>query len=305
MGDNPPLRPGDQGFQESLVIKGGGLGQPSDLKDGGGYVDPILLHNGRPDRRHGYCSDIFTQAAIDFCTASGDRPFFTYLAFNCAHEPLEAPPRELADYQKMNLALSEFPQLGKPIPPTFAQPTDDIARVYAMVTNIDSNVGKLLQTLGARGLAANTIVIFLTDNGPAKFRFNAGMRGAKGSVYDGGIHVPFYVRWPGHFPAGLVVDRIAAHIDLVPTLLDACGTKPPQGVKLDGKSLLPLLTGVQTAGWPERTLFFQWHRGDKPEPGRAFAARSQTYKLVRPDPLPGAKRSRRSSFTTWITTHSN
>ena len=106
---------------------------------------------------------------------------------------------------------------------------------------------------------------------------------------DGGIRVPCYLRWPDHFPARLAVDKIAAHIDIMPTLLEACSVAPPQGLKLDGKSLLPLLTGKQTAGWPGRTLYFQWHRGDQPEPGRAFAARSQTYKLLRREPIPGAK----------------
>ena len=121
-------------------------------------------------------------------------------------------------------------------------------------------------------------------------RFNTGLRGWKGSVFDGGIHVPCYIRWPGHFPAGHVVDRIAAHIDLVPTLLDACAVPPPAGVRFDGKSLIPLLKGFQNAGWPERTLFFQWHRGDQPEPDRAFAARTQAYKLVRPEPPEGARK---------------
>jgi len=130
----------------------------------------------------------------------------------------------------------------------------------------------------------------MTDNGPADVRFNAGLRGWKGSVYDGGIHVPCYIRWPGQLPAGHVVEQVAAHIDMLPTLLAACDLAPPPDLKLDGKSLLLLLRGMQTAGWPDRTLFFQWHRGDRPEPGRAFAARSQTYKLVRREPLPGARR---------------
>ena len=113
-----------------------------------------------------------------------------------------------------------------------------VARVYAMVTNIDTNIGKVLKALESKGIADNTIVVFLTDNGPAQVRFNAGLRGRKAPVYDGGIHVPCYIRWPGHFPAGGVVDKIAAHIDLMPTLLDACGVAPPVGVRFDGKSLL-------------------------------------------------------------------
>jgi hypothetical protein len=128
----------------------------------------------------------------------------------------------------------------------------------------------------------------MTDNGPAQVRFNAGLRGWKGSIYDGGIRVPFFIRWPGHLPAGHAVDRIAAHIDVLPTLLDACGISPPAGLKLDGKSLLPLLRDVQRAGWKDRTLYFQWHRGDQPEADRAFAARSQRFKLLRHEPIAGA-----------------
>jgi arylsulfatase A-like enzyme len=288
LGDNAPLRPIDQGFQQSLVIKGGGIGQPSDPPGGGSYFDPILQNNGQSQRYQGYCSDVFAQAAIEFVSKPQDRPFFVYLAFNCPHNPLQAPEPELATYKAMNLALSDFPQLGQRIPPGFAAPPDTVARVYAMFTNIDANVGKVLKALDERGLAGNTIVVFLTDNGPAQVRFNAGLRGWKGSVYDGGIRVPCYVRWPGRLPAGHVVDRIAAHIDLAPTLLDACGLAAREGVRFDGKSLLPLLTGIQNAGWPDRTLYFQWHRGDRPDLDRAFAARAQIYKLVRREPPLGA-----------------
>src|SRR5437764_5270282 len=95
LGDNVPLRPLDQGFQEALVLKGGGIGQPSDLPGGSHYFNPVLLHNGQPRRYAGYCSDVFTSAAIDFVKGPSDRPFFLYLAFNCPHEPLEAPEAEL------------------------------------------------------------------------------------------------------------------------------------------------------------------------------------------------------------------
>jgi len=291
LGDNAPLRAIDQGFQEALVIKGGGIGQPSDPPGGSSYSDPVLQHNGKEERYKGYCSDIFAQAAIDFLSKPGDQPFFAYLAFNCPHEPLEAPEPELAGYRAMNLKLSQFPQLGQPIPPSYAAPQEMVARVYAMVSNIDANVGRVLKALDDRGLSSNTIVVFLTDNGPAFVRFNDGLRGWKGSVYDGGIRVPCYIRWPGQFPPRHVVDRIAAHIDLVPTLLDACGLPSPSGVKLDGRSLLLLLRGFSAAGWPDRTLYFQWHRGDRPEPGRAFAARTQEYKLLRPEPPPGARKT--------------
>jgi arylsulfatase A-like enzyme len=284
LGDNAPLRPIDQGFQRALVIKGGGIGQASDPPGGSSYLDPILQDNGHQKKFSGYCSDIYTSAAIDFVTARSDRPFFAYLAFNCPHSPLEAPEAELAAYRKVDLSPSAFPQLSHPVPPDLMTPPEDIAKVYAMVTNIDTNVGRILDSLESRGQADDTIVIFLTDNGPANVRFNAGLRGYKGTVYEGGIRVPCYFRWPGHVAAGRVVDRLAAHIDLFPTLLEACEVPLPPGLEIDGKSLMPLLRGESDVEWPDRTLFFQWHRGDTPEVDRAFAARTQRFKLLRREP---------------------
>jgi hypothetical protein len=154
-----------------------------------------------------------------------------------------------------------------------------------MVSNIDENVGRVLGKLKELGIDRDTIIVFLTDNGPQRPRFNAGMRGLKGTPYDGGIRVPCYVKWPAGFGAasGAYVDRVAAHIDIAPTLLDACGLPQPPGLTFDGMSLLPLLRGdVSHETWPDRTLFFQWHRGETPDPGRSFAARSQRWKLVQP-----------------------
>ncbi len=290
LGDNAPLRAIDQGFQEALVIKGGGIGQASDPPGGSSYFDPVLQHNGQAAKYPGYCSDIYTTAAIDFVSAADDRPFFAYLAFNCPHSPYEAPPAELAYYRSMSLEAKDFPQVGYPIAPARRTSAENLARVYAMVTNIDANVGRILAALEAKGLDRNTIVIFVTDNGPPDVRFNAGLRGLKRTVYEGGIHVPCFLRWPGQFAADRVINRIAAHVDLMPTILEACGVAPPAGVRLDGKSLMPLLRGVPNSMWPERTLFFQWHRGDRPEPDRAFAARSQKYKLLRPEPPAGSSK---------------
>src|SRR5262249_44216111 len=152
-----PLRAIDQGFQRALVIKGGGIGQASDPPGGSSYLDPILQDDGHQKKFSGYCSDIYTSAAIDFASALGDRPFFAYLAFNCPHAPLEAPEPELAAYRKVDLSPSAFPQLGHPVPPDLMTPPEDIAKVYAMVTNIDTNVGRILDALESRGLADDTI----------------------------------------------------------------------------------------------------------------------------------------------------
>jgi hypothetical protein len=135
----------------------------------------------------------------------------------------------------------------------------------------------LLQRLRKLDLERDTIVVYLTDNGPQHRRFNAGMRGLKGTVYQGGIRVPCFLRWPGSFERGRTVGRPAAHIDLCPTLLEACGVRPPTAI--DGRSLMPLLRG-DGRNWPARSLFFQWHRGDEPEAFRNCAVRRERYKLV-------------------------
>ncbi len=277
LGDNAPLRAIDQGFAEALVCRGGGIGQVSD-PPGNGYFDPILMHNGREERTRGYCSDVFADAAIRFIEADRSRPFFAYLAFNAPHQPLQVPEADLRPYRE----AGPPPEL---VPGEVAETT---ARVYAMVSNLDANVGRVLDRLDRLGLARDTVVVFLTDNGPAQPRYNAGLRGRKQSVHDGGIRVPCFVRWPGTLEPGRVVGPVAAHIDIAPTLLSACGVARPGGVAFDGRDLLPLLKG-EAVDWPDRTLYFQWHRGDVPEIRRAFAARSGRYKLAQPtgvEPVP-------------------
>jgi len=260
LGDNYPLRAIDQGFEEVVAIRGGGLGQPSDYPGSKGYFDPILMHNGQPKRYQGYCNDIYTQEALRFIEANRERPFFLYLPTNLPHAPLEVPDSYVEPYRKMGLE-------------------DRDARAYGMIANIDENIGRVLQKLDDLKLASHTIVIFMSDNGPQWRRYNAGMRGQKGTVYQGGIRVPFFLRWPGRVKPGTKVDRIAAHIDVLPTLAEACGAKLPRDRKIDGRSLMPLLSGARTP-WPDRTLFFQWHRGDQPEEFRDCAARTQKWKLV-------------------------
>ena len=259
LGDNYPLRPGDQGFQESVVIKGGGLGQPSDFPGGGSYTDPILLHNGKPERYKGYCTEIYVNEALKFIDANRERPFFIYLPTNSPHAPLEIADELVAPYRKLGL-------------------DETTAKVYAMCAEVDGQIGRLLKALDEKNLANDTIVIFTTDNGPQQKRWNAGMRGQKGTVYEGGIRVPFFLRWPRVVKPGTTVDRLAAHIDVHPTLAELCGAKLGSP-KLDGRSLAPLLKNPN-AQWADRTLFFQWHRGDVPEAFRACAARNQRWKLV-------------------------
>jgi arylsulfatase A-like enzyme len=279
LGDNYPLRAMDQGFQESLVLNGGGIGQPSDPPGGESYFDPMLRRNGKWVQTKGYVSDVITDAALEFISQNRQHPFFAYLAFNAPHTPLEVPADKYSKYKMMNLKAGDFAGPGHPIPKNFDP--DTTARVYGMVENIDENVGRMLEKLEELKLTENTVVIFMTDNGPQQPRYNAGMFQRKGTVYEGGIRVPFFVRSPGKFAAGRTLLEPAAHIDVTPTLLDVCGVKKPAKVMFDGVSLLPLLKGEQEP-LIDRILFFQWHRGDTPEAYRAFAARGRRYKLVQP-----------------------
>jgi arylsulfatase A-like enzyme len=275
LGDNYPLRAMDQGFEEALVLRGGGIGQPSDPPGGERYHDPILSHNGVLKKMKGYCSDVYTSHAMEFIEKHRAEPFFVYLPFNAPHGPLETPEKEYKDYKNADPDKNQ-PALGQR-----SRKTDEDAarKVYAMVANVDNNIGRLMAKLKALNLDEKTIVVFFTDNGPQQPRYNGGLRGLKTSVYDGGLRVPCFVRWPGTLKAGTEISERAAHIDLAPTLLEACGVERAGNVKIDGRSLWPLLTG-RAPSLPPRSLFFQWHRGDVPEALRAFAVVTPEWKLV-------------------------
>lgn len=278
LGDCYPLRAMDQGFDESLVLKGGGIGQPSDPPGGESYFNPILQHNGKAVKKEGYITDVLTDAAIDFIGKNKDGPFFCYIPYNCPHGPLQVPAK-YHDMYKNKINLAAFPKFGYPFEGKVD--LDETARIYGMITNIDDNLGRLLAHLEALGIADDTLIIFLTDNGPQQPRYVSGMRGRKATVFEGGTRVPFFVRWPGGFKGDREINRIAAHIDLPPTLSEICGGKMPKDRTIDGVSLHSLWLG-EKIDWTDRALFFQWHRGDVPEMYRSFAVRTQQWRLVQP-----------------------
>lgn len=276
LGDNYPLRPSEQGFDEALIHRGGGLAQPSEpIENNRRYTDPILFHNNRQMQARGFCTDVFFSAAAEFITRSAQahRPFFAYVTPNAPHAPYHDVPASL--YKKYKARDLSSVLL------TAQRDADTVARIYAMVENIDANVGQLLALLDRRGLAENTIVIFLTDNGPNTRRYVGPLRGMKSEVHDGGIRTPFFMRWPARLRPGAASDRIAAHIDVMPTLLDAAGIAVPSGLQLDGRSFLPLLDGREV-DWPDRHIVLQTHRGDRPVPFHNFALRNQRWKLLHP-----------------------
>lgn len=261
LGDNYPSRPQDQGFDESVIHLAGGMGQVGDFttyfNGDRSYFDPILWHNGEQEAYTGYCSDIFTNQAIRFIEKSKSDPFFCYLSFNAPHTPLQVPQEYYDRYKDIDPS-SGFEDDDRPFTKMTEKDKEDARKVYAMVSNIDDNLAKLFQKLKEQKLEKNTIVIFMTDNGPQQVRYVAGMKGRKGSVYRGGVRVPFYLRYPEKIKGNRDIETTTAHIDVLPTLAEICGLEVPKNRKLDGRSLLPLIQ--KKANWPERSLFFYWTR---------------------------------------------
>ncbi|HUT09309.1 MAG TPA: arylsulfatase [Thermoguttaceae bacterium] len=279
LGDNYPLRPQDRGFQEVLCHGGGGISQTPDFW-GNDYFDDRYWHNGKPQQYTGYCTDVFFDGALQFIQKNKDQPFFAYIATNTPHGPLNVAEKYSKPYEEKGVPSS-------------------MAKFYGMIENIDENMGRLLAKLDAWGLDENTIVIFMTDNGTASgvigggtpkkgpspsddgWRgFNDGMRGQKGSEYDGGHRVPCFFRWPaGGIEGGRDVEQLSAHVDILPTLSDLCGLKRDEQVKVDGSSLAPLLRAEATS-WPERTLFVHSQRIEHPEQWRKSAVMTERWRLV-------------------------
>ena len=280
LGDNYPSRPMDQGFDESVIHLSGGMGQVGDItthfRRDSSYFNPILWHNGKQEAYQGYCSDIFAQQAIKFIEANKDQPFFCYLSFNAPHTPLQVPDKYYQMYKDIDPAEGYSTEDG-PFPNMSERNKEDARKVYGMVTNIDENIGHILNALDELKLKENTILIFMTDNGPQQPRYIAGMRGRKSSVYRGGVRVPFYLKHPG-LEGNKDIETTAAHIDILPTIAELCQVDLPTARQIDGKSLLPILQNSNSA-WQERYLFFYWTRRF-PERFNNMALQKGDYKLV-------------------------
>ena len=272
LGDNYPFRPTDQGFHESLIHLSGGIGQVGDFtnyyKGNRSYFDPILWHNNEQKKYEGYCSDIFTDEAIKFIEDNKSNQFFCYISFNAPHTPLQVPDKYYDLYKNVDPSvISESEKISMT-----EKNVLDAKRIYGMVTNIDDNVGKLVSKLKELNIDKNTILIFMTDNGPQQFRYVSNLRGLKSSVYNGGIKVPFYLSYPKIHDAGLDLDNFSAHIDVLPSLLDLCDIETPKNIKIDGKNFLNKST-------EERSFFSYWTR-KSPELYQNMSLNKGNYKLV-------------------------
>ena len=279
LGDNYPSRPSDQGFDESLIHLAGGMGQVGDFtnyfKKDTSYFDPILWHNNEQKPYKGYCSDIFTENAIEFIEKNKNNPFFCYLSFNAPHNPLQVPDEYYQAYKTLDPIDGIDPELI-PNEKISEKTKDNTRKVYAMVTNIDDNLKKLFNKVDELGIKDNTIVIFMTDNGPQHARYIAGMKGRKSSVYNGGIRVPFFLRFPAMFSGNQEVNQITAHIDLLPTLSKLCNVEMPRDRKIDGRSFIP---SINSEKLPERSFFSYWTR-KYPELFNNIALQRGQFKLI-------------------------
>ena len=247
-----PYHPNARGFDEFYGFCSGHWGD---------YFSPILEHNGRLVKGDGYITDDLTGKAIRFIEKNRNHPFFLYVPFNSPHAPMQVPDQWWDKFRDKPLELrAANPSLEKP---GFTR------AALAMCENIDWNVGRIVGKLKELNLEDNTIVLYFCDNGPNSHRWNGGMKGIKGSTDEGGIRSPLFIRWIGKIAPKTRIERIAAAIDLLPTLVDLAEIEYITPKPLDGVSLKPLLTGNEK-NWKERIIFTHWN-------GR-ISARDQFYR---------------------------
>ncbi len=265
LGDNYPYRPEDRGFEEVYRHGGGGVGQTPDVWDNS-YFDGGYFHNGQIETAKGFCTDVFFEKAHHFIKAQAGKkePFLAYIATNAPHGPLHCPQKYLDLYPDQSPAIAAF---------------------FGMISNIDDNIGRTRQLLADLGISDNTLFIFTTDNGTASGEkvFNAGMRGKKGSEYDGGHRVPFFIHWPA---AGLnnhrKIDKLTHAIDVVPTLMEVCGIPNEAGVKFDGASQASIIDpyGSGIPAEDNRMIITDSQRVVDPIKWRKSAVMSSRFRLV-------------------------
>jgi arylsulfatase len=255
LGANYPYRPQDRGFQESVWFPSSSI--PSvPAYWGNDYFDDVYTKNGKLEQFEGYCTDVFFGEAKGFMAnaAQAGKPFLCYIAPNTPHGPLIPKPKDRAVIAK-RLEDPQFDHFDKKL-------KQRLAAYLGMIINIDDNVGELMQFLDDKGLADNTILIFMTDNGSTHGPeyYNAGMRGSKTELWEGGHRVPFFIRWPdGHLAVPQDIGGLTQVQDILPTLLDLCGIEPASDPDFDGMSLAPVFQGKEQVS-DDRVLVINYSR---------------------------------------------
>ena len=287
LGDEEPYQPHQRGFEETFIHGAGGIGQAYDCScadaPGNKYLDPVIRHNGKFVKTTGFCTDVFFHAALGWIeeVKNKEAPFFAYIATNAPHGPFIAPDKNRQRFENRNFSKNH-------------------AGYYGMIENIDENIGLLLERLAEWNLMQDTVVIFMSDNGMAPngsgiagqklgvhpdgtpmLGFNAGMKGYKGSVEEGGVRVPFFLRWDNHITPGRDLNFPAAHIDLFPTLASLAGSSLPNE-QIEGEDLLPFLTKATPSSRYLFTHKGRWPVGTEPDAHkwRDFAVRDARFRLI-------------------------
>lgn len=270
LGTNYPSRPSDQGFDHTIWHLDGCIGGGPDYWNND-YFDDTYLKNGEWTKFKGYCTDVWFDEAAKWVEEKKDEPFFLYLSTNAPHGPYIVEEK----YSK------PYADAGMP---------EKLAKFYGMIANIDENTGKFRKKLEDLGLAEDTLLIFMTDNGTAAgwicqesgFEYyNAGMRGWKSFAWEGGHRVPIFWHWPkGQLTGGRDINQMTAHFDVLPTLVDLLELKKPEGPQLDGISMTGLLNGVEEETFPVRTLFTHVQRAHTPPKWEASAAMRGSWRLI-------------------------
>ena len=248
-----PYHPNGRGFEEYYGFCSGHWGN---------YIDPMLENNGELIQGKGFLPDDLTNKAMDFIEKNKSQPFFAYLPFNTPHSPMQMPDKWWNKFKDKELAF-----LGD------GRGTESIEHTKAALAfceNIDWNIGRLVQKLQDLGLEENTIIVYLSDNGPNGARWNGKMKGRKGSTDEGGVRSPTFIQWKNTIPAGTKIETIAAAIDFLPTLTDLAGIPLNTNKPLDGKSIKPLLVD-KNADWEDRLIYNYWRN--------KLSVRSQNFRL--------------------------
>ncbi len=251
-GSHYPMDPNGQGFDTFFGFKMGHWNN---------YFDTELEHNGEWVKTEGFITDVLTDSALSFIERNKEDPFLAFIPYNAPHSPFQVPDQYFDKYKARGL-------------------DDKNASVYGMVENIDDNIGRIVRKLDELNLTENTIVIFMTDNGPnGGDRFNGEMKGWKAKVDEGGVRVPLFIKWPEKIPQGKVVKELTAHIDFLPSIAELAGIEFEEVNEIDGRSFAPLIF-EEDAVWEDRYLFTHQSRWDSLELFPA-SVRNNQYRAVR------------------------
>ncbi|MCK4921756.1 MAG: sulfatase-like hydrolase/transferase [Bacteroidales bacterium] len=253
-----PYHPNARGFDDFYGFCSGHWGN---------YFSPMLEHNGKIVKGNGFIIDDFTDHGLAFMEKNKDKAFFLYLPFNTPHTPFQAPAKNWDNFKDKEIKLLDY---------TGKEDLVETRAALAMCQNIDENVGRIIAKTEELGIDGNTIVLYFSDNGPARKRWNGGMLDRKGSTNEGGVRSPLVMKWPSGIEAGIKTDRLVSVTDLLPTLSDMCNIPLQTNKALDGISVKSTIVDGET-DWADRFVLNNWKE--------KISIRCQQYRLSQDEKL--------------------